>query len=257
MKPDALLAAMEAPEGLVEWARERGEPESAGRARGASDRAFEDTWDSCPRADWQVWLAGAAALPLSDLVLVLVAWGGEVLADVPEAESIALHVLDLAERTVQREATRAECLVAAEDAEHAARDAPVTFRDSPPLGYGAMASAASWIARAAEGLMTANLRAEAARMQRAQRSASYLGGGPQIFLEREQPVVLAAERLPDDPFHSELLYVVASAAEGAAALARAMAETHDREADAPAPLAELLVASHTRGAARIRALFRE
>ena len=103
--------------------------------------------------------------------------------------------------------------LAADEAEQAARDAKATFREGMPEGYSPIVRAAAWVARAAEGLMTARLRAEAARMQQAQQTASYLGAGVNILVSDEPPIRLAAERIPEDAFHGELLYVVAALAE--------------------------------------------
>ena len=201
----ALLERMEAPLELVAWARPHG-PD------------FEAAWDACPRPSWLMWIAGAAALSLGDAVLVVAAWAGEVAERVPEAEALAEETLRVAERCVRREATRAECLQVAEVADAAAQDAPASSRQAPPAGYGGVASGVAWVARAAEGLMTARLRAEAARMERAQRAASYLGVGVSALVENEPPIRLEAERVLEDPFHAELLYVVAALAEAAEAL---------------------------------------
>ena len=201
-----LLQNMEAPEELVAW--------SAGRS-------FDDAWDECEHAVHQVWLWGAVGLSLNHGVLAVHDAAHDVLPSVPEARSIVEHVLGLAAACVDRRATREQCEQAADEAEQAARDAKATFRDAMPEGYTPIVRASAWIARAAEGLMTARLRAEAARMQRAQQTASYLGAGVNILVENEPPIRLAAELVPDDAFHSELLYVVAALAEAMEAVVAA------------------------------------
>lgn len=204
----AFLVAMEAPDELVDWV-------------GESDFDFEEAWERCPSATWQVWLWGAAALSLNRGVLVVKECVEAIVTGIPEAKALVEHVLQIAAACVAREATREQCLQAADEAETAARDAKATFRDRMPAGYAPVVMAAAWVARAAEGLMTARLRAEAARMQQAQQTASYLGAGVSILVEREPPIRLAAERLPEDAFHSELLFVVAALGEAADALVEA------------------------------------
>ncbi len=194
----ALLKNMEAPEPLITW---------------AESHSFEDAWDACPDAVGQVWLWGAASLSLNEGVMVVLDAVRQSLDAIQPARSIVEHVLSVAARCVQRTATRADCEQAADEAEQAARDAKATFRDGMPDGYSSIVRAAAWVARAAEGLMTARLRAEASRMQQAQQTASYLGAGVNILIDQEPPIRLDAERIPSDAFHAELVYVVAALAE--------------------------------------------
>ncbi|MEM9069054.1 MAG: hypothetical protein AAGE52_11140 [Myxococcota bacterium] len=218
----SLLARVDAPEAMIAW------------AKGVGD----DAWATCPSPEWQVWLAGVYGESLNHLLLGLSGWAGEILANVPDAEAVVLHVLAKAEGCVRRDVRREDCLAAAEEADRVARDAPATFRNGVATAYPPLATGAAWVARAAEGLLTARLRAEADRMQRAQATASYLGAGVNALVENEPLVRLAADRVPEDAFHAELLYVVAAGAEAASALALALQRVRDPSQPPPTEASE-------------------
>jgi len=184
---------------------------------------LETAWDELERVDWLVWVAGAASISLDETLRVLSGLLAEALVEVPQAESIVMQALETAEACVRREATRSECQAEAEIAEAAAREAPATFREAPPKAYCELAEAAGRVARAAEAIMSARLRDEAAQLERARDSAAYLGVGVDIFARRaDPPARFDVERI-GHPIHAELLFVVASLAEGARLLERARA----------------------------------
>lgn len=184
---------------------------------------LEVAWDELERADWLVWIAGAASVSLDEALRVLSGLLAEALVEVPQAETIVMGALETAEACVRREATRADCQAKATVAEAAAREAPATFRDAPPKAYCELAEGAARVARAAEAIMSARLRDEAAQMERARDSAAYLGVGVDIFARRaDPPARFDVERI-GHPIHAELLFVVASLAEAARMLEQARA----------------------------------
>ena len=205
--PAADLRAMGAPEALVE----------------AIPEDLEEAWESLDRLEWLVWVAGVASIALDETLRVLSGLVAEALVEVPEAEALLIEVLETAEACVRREATRADCQLQAEKAEAAAREAPATFRDAPPKAYGEVCRAAALLARAAEAIMSARLRDEAARMERARDSAAYLGVGLDIFARREDPPARFDVEHMGHPVQAELLFVVASLAEAARLLEDAWA----------------------------------
>ena len=108
--------------------------------------------------------------------------------------------------------------------------------------------ALAWTARAAEGLVASRKRAEAVRMQRAQHVASLLGTGVDTTVQRETPMCLNTDSLPDSPVHAELLYVVTALAQSALYL------VSTREAQDPDRARESLEDDE---AHLVRALFKE
>lgn len=192
---------MDAPEELLSWSAEFGSDLGA-------------AWSQCPTPVWLIWLAGAAETALDKALLVVLTWSTEVATSVPEAEQLVLQTLEEVEESARRGRGEA-CVAAAERAEAASRSAPASFRAKPPLGFEALTMAAAWAARAAEGLIASRKRAEAVRMQRAQHMASFLGTGVDTTVERETPMCLNTDSLPDSPVHAELLYVVAALAQSA------------------------------------------
>ena len=204
----------------AEWLEAMGAPEALVAAVPAD---LESAWDDLERADWLVWVAGAASVSLDETLRVLSGLIAEALVAVPQAETIVMGALETAEACVRREATRAECEAQATVAESAAREAPATFRDAPPKAYCELAEAGGRVARAAEAIMSARLRDEAAQMERARDSAAYLGVGIDIFARRaDPPARFDVERI-GHPIHAELLFVVASLSEAARLLEQARA----------------------------------
>lgn len=204
----------------AEWLRAMGAPEALSAAVPAD---LETAWDELEQIDWLVWVAGAASIALDEALRVLSGLVAEALVDVPEAEAIAMGALETAEACVRREATRADCEERAAAAEAAAKEAPATFRDAPPKAYRELCQAAARIARAAEAIMSARLRDEAAQMERARDSAAFLGVGLDIFARRVDPPARFDVERPEHPVHAELLFVVASLAEAARLLSKARA----------------------------------
>ncbi|MFK7998968.1 MAG: hypothetical protein AB8H86_05200 [Polyangiales bacterium] len=192
---------MDAPAELLSWSAE-------------FDAELGAAWDQCPSPVWLMWLAGAAGTALDQALLVVLTWSAEVATSVPEAEELVRQTLESVEESARRGRGEA-CAAAAERAEAASRSAPASFRAKPPLGFEALTMAAAWAARAAEGLVASRKRAEAVRMQRAQHMASFLGTGVDTTVQRETPMCLDTESLPDSPVHAELLYVVAALAQTA------------------------------------------
>lgn len=199
------LAAMGAPEALV----------------AAAPADLERAWAELERIDWLVWVAGAASVALDEALRVLSGLVAEALVEVPQAEAIVMQALETAEACVRREATRADCEAQAEIAEAAAREAPATFREAPPQAYRELAEAGARVARAAEAIMSARLRDEAAQMERARDSAAYLGVGLNVFARPADPPARFDVERRAHPIHAELLFVVASLAEAARLLERA------------------------------------
>ncbi|MAQ19882.1 MAG: hypothetical protein CMN30_34395 [Sandaracinus sp.] len=184
----------------------------------------EDAWAWSERLEGSVWIGGAAAVALDEMLRVVSGLVAEALVQVPPAESLVLEALETAERCVRRQATRADCQRLAAACEEAAREAPATFRAAPPRAYRELVGAGAAVARAAEAIMSARLRDEAARMERARNSARLLGIGVDVFAPAADP----APRLDVDhlghPIQAELLYVVAALAEAARLLEAAHAE---------------------------------
>ena len=234
MTVSATLTKMDAPEELLTWSA------GFGSDLGAA-------WNQCPSPVWLMWLAGAAETALDKALAVVIAWLEEVATNVPEAQEFVRLTLETVEESARRGHGEA-CVAAAERAESASRSAPASFRSRPPLGFEALTMAASWAARAAEGLVASRKRAEAVRMQRARHVASFLGTGVDTTVQRETPMCLNTECLPDSPVHAELLYVVAALAQAALYL------VSTREAQDPdAPRASL----EEDEAFLVRALFKE
>lgn len=203
---------------VARWLESMGAPDAL---VAAAPGDLETAWNAIERVDWLVWIAGAASVSLDETLRVLSALLAEALVQVPRAEAVVAPALDIANACLRREATRAECQAEAEVAEVAAREAPATFRETPPKAYGELAEAAGRIARAAEAIMSARLRDEAAQLERARDSAAYLGVGLDIFARpSDPPARFDVERI-DDPVHAELLFVIASLAEAARLLDRA------------------------------------
>jgi hypothetical protein len=178
------------------------------------DAELEEAWDRCADPEHLVWIAGAAAISLDETLRALSGALAETLVDVPEAEALVMKVLETAEACVRRAATRADCQERADEAERAAEDAPATFRDAPPKAYREVTRAAGQIARAAEAIMSARLRQEAGRMERARNAAAFLGVGLDVFARPETVARLDVDHL-DHPVQAELLFVVASLANAA------------------------------------------
>ena len=185
-----------------------------GLTRSVSDD-LEEAWEHQPRTEWLVWIAGAAAIALDEALRVLGGLVAETLVLVPEAEGLVMAALETAEACVRREATRADCQEVARRAEEAAKEAPATFRDAPPKAYREIVLAGAAVARASEAIMSARLRDEAARMERARNSARLLGAGLDIFARRADPSPRFDIDHMSHPIQAELLFVVAALAEGA------------------------------------------
>ena len=196
---DQALARMDAPDPLVTWCAEHG-------------YTLKEAWTACDSPTWLLWLAGAAGFAVDTSVMHVGTWVGTQCAAIPELVPLAERTLDASREAMFGGATAA-CIAAAESAAGLAKAVPTTFRDVPPVGFEPLALALSWVARAAEGVATARVRAEAGRMERARRAASYLGAGVDTLLERESPIRLDTAMLPGDPFQTELLYVFAALAE--------------------------------------------
>jgi len=204
----------------AQWLEAMGAPEAL---TAAAPPDLEAAWDELDRIDWLVWVAGAASVALDEALRVLSGLIAEALVNVPEAETIVMGALETAEACVRREATRADCEERAEVAEAAAKEAPATFRDAPPKAYRELCQAGARIARAAEAIMSARLRDEAAQMERARDSAAFLGVGLDIFARRADPPARFDAERPEHPVHAELLFVVASLAEAARLLEKGRA----------------------------------
>ncbi|MBI4706007.1 MAG: hypothetical protein HY744_33355 [Deltaproteobacteria bacterium] len=210
------LDALGAPAELVSW---------------ATGRPARRAWRDCPQADWLLWLAAAESLPVTTLVLAAGTCVERAVTALPSGAEPLGRALRAA-----RSLEAADCAAAARACEAARESFPESYRAGRNPGYGAAAHAAAWVARAAEGVVTARARAEAKRGERARELAAIVGSSPDIFVPAtpSPPEALDPAAAPGDPVEEELRYAVAAAAQALGEAAQSLApdvrepEAHER-----------------------------
>lgn len=199
-----LLERVEAPQALRDWL--------------AKPRRV-DPWASCSRGDWLIWLAACSGHPLATVLQASCDCVERAVDAMPQGTATLRRALE-----VSREASSAEaCAAAAVDCEAARREYPASYRAPIATGYRAASLAACWAARAAEGLVTAEARAEVRSVTDARARAMVIGMNPYIMpAQRTGPARLDPAVGPDDPVQQELAFVVAAAAQAVEQAARAL-----------------------------------
>lgn len=187
-----LLARMEAPEALREWAARKGLEEAFAEASAPADI---------------VWLAGAASLDLSAAFAAVraeIRAHGEESAETREISRRVETALAEALETRMHE----PLLALAAQLEEAQSAPPRTLREAPSTRFPVVARASAFLLRGAEALYAARQHEIAERLARAQIEASLVGGGASMFMGGHLALRLDAERLPESAFDAQLLVVV-------------------------------------------------
>ncbi len=180
------LKAVGAPQKLRDWVR-------AGMVArgGASVGVVEQLWEQCDKPTWLMWLAAADEVPL--LVLV------EAAADCAAAatrhvshDSVPLLMAIEAARAMQ---SLEQCSDCAERCEAAAENPErANYRTAPPSRYRWASSSAAYAARAAEGLLRAEVVRATRREAVGRERAAAIGAGEHIIDPGEQaPLVFDLE----------------------------------------------------------------
>jgi len=208
-----MLERVDAPRALVGW---------LAKARDS------DPWTSCSRGDWLLWLGACSGHPLAAVLAASCDCVERAVDAMPQGTAALRRAL-----AVAREASSAEaCAAAAADCEAARREYPASYRAPMSAGYPAASRAACWAARAAEGLVTAEARAEVRRVTEARARAVIIGMSPYIMpAKRTGPASLDPSAGADDPVQQELAFVIAAAAQAVEQAARALGP---RKADSDA-----------------------
>lgn len=212
-----LLQRIEAPQELLDWLGDQG----------------ADPWGRCPRADWLAWLAASEGWPLATLLdaacdCVAQAVDSLVGGAAPLYQAIVVARETLTAQAALSPSTIEDCIHAADDCDVAAREYPASYRAAMLRGYPAAARAAAWLARAAEGLTTAEARSEAARLEEGQTRGLMLGAHPAIMVPAaDGPARLDPSAPLGDPVQAELVYALAAIAQAIEEAARALAPTPD------------------------------
>ena len=213
-----LLQRFDAPHALLAW---------LARPRRA------DPWLGCARGDWLIWLAACLGRPLGEVLAAACDCVGRALDALPGHTDVLRNAVALARARRSAEA----CAAAAADCDAARREYPASYRAGMTLGFAPASRAACWVARAAEGLLTAETRAEVRGTTQARARAVIIGLNPDVMPRRlTGPACL-------DPIQEELGFVVAAAAQAVKAAARALGpQPQDSQArkEAQAAFAELV-----------------
>ncbi len=235
MDLEAILERLNAPEDLVAWVAILEE---------------QDPWSRCARADWLIWLAACEAASIAtllsgacDCVQLAVQALPATVPHLADAVRIARQVAvqtevsdDPGQAGLGMSQTAdpskpdpiAACLAAAQRCEQAAEHFPAAYRTAMSAGFSAAARAAAWVARAAEGLATANIRSETNRLDQGLQRAVTLGLSPQnVIPEPADPPILDPLADAGDPVQTELIYAVAATSQAIAEAVDALTPAKD------------------------------
>jgi len=212
MKLYATLQHIDAPQELLAWL----------------DSEPRDSWLDCPRADWLVWMAACTGTPIVTVLEAALECVVRAVDTMPGGAAPLREAIEAARRAWTAEPSTAgateACVRAAETCDEARRQYPETYRSTMRPGYPAAAQAAAWLARAAEGLATAEARSEAERVEEGRTRALTLGAHPDIMVpSRRGPARLDPSAGAGDPVQEELSYALAAAAQAVDDAALALA----------------------------------
>ena len=198
----------------------------------------DDRWLDCPRADWLLWMTVCSGTPIVTVLEAARECVVRAVAAMPGGATPLREAIDSARSAWTAEpgaaGTTEACVRAANRCDEARRQYPETYRSTMLAGYPAAARAAAWLARAAEGLATAEARSEAQRVEEGRTRALTLGAHPDIMVPfRRGPAWLDPSAGPGDPVQQELSYALAAAAQAVNDAALALAPSpEDRAARA-------------------------
>ncbi len=215
METARILDELGAPEEVLAWAR-------------SAPARWKDAWAQCPLPDGLLWLGGVNEMSLPHAVLAALECARLPFEGAGGEAELALECLDVIEDAFNDDTSLRDVFGLADELEQRAEAEPSTYRDLRGVRLERAFRAATWVARAAEALLSAHQRAYAQRAESARGTAALLGIGMSAALAftKGTELRLVAARAADDPIQSELAYVVAAAAEGAAEAARALAHPH-------------------------------
>ena len=205
MTLSSLLERLEAPEKLLVW---------------ASSTDQEGAWSACVRGDWMVWVAACSRVPVRPLLQAAC----DCVLEAVLAMSAGTEPLTRAVELARLAGPAKECRAAAKRCDQAAAAIPANYRSAVAPGYRAAARAAAWVARASDGLSTAEVRAETRAWEKAHQYSIGMNIIAHATLSKHPRAMrVDGSAAPDDPAQEQIAYAVAAAAQALAQAAIALA----------------------------------
>lgn len=216
-----------------------GAPQPLRRVAAAAEDE-QEFWQKALGPGERIWAGAVLGFPVERAIEA----AGTAVLKVAETLPVKVEAIERAVLAAVAGEGPDACLEAAEACETLVKHGISGYRDTAGPMIAELAKAAALVARAGEGLVIAEARLEAQRMERARTAGAFVGIGPAAMLPPASgPAPLQPEKLPEDAAQGMLLFVVATAAEAAdkAAFAYAGANaTEETRRNAAAAIADVV-----------------